>query len=146
MKANAISFQERIKFMTLTSQNKEASLLENPLVLQRLEGLVVFLGGTYAWTMLGGAWWLFLLLLLTPDVSMIGYLVNARVGAAIYNLIHSYTLPALSLAFGLWFNIPVLMFGGILVLAHIGMDRTLGYGLKFGSGFRDTHLGKVGRG
>jgi hypothetical protein len=132
--------------MTLTSQNRKTGLLENPTALQRLEGFILFVAGIYAWLAFGGAWWLFLLLLLTPDVSMLGYLVNARVGAAIYNLIHSYTLPALSLAFGLWFNIPVLMFGGILVLAHIGMDRTLGYGLKFGSGFRDTHLGKVGRG
>lgn len=131
--------------MTLTSQNEKTNLLENPRMLQRLEGLTLFLAGVYAWIALGGAWWLFLLLLLTPDISMLGYLLNARVGAAIYNLIHSYLLPALSLAFGLWFNIPVFTFAGILVLAHIGLDRTLGYGLKLPSSFQDTHLGKIGK-
>jgi hypothetical protein len=118
--------------------------LTNAILLQRLEGLVLFLAGLYAWTALGGAWWLFLLLLLTPDVSMLGYLVNARVGATTYNLVHSYLLPALSLAFGLWLNVPILTFAGILVLAHIGLDRMLGYGLKLPSSFQDTHLGKIG--
>jgi Domain of unknown function (DUF4260) len=119
--------------------------LTNPNLLQMLEGLVLFLAGLYTWIALGGAWWLFLLLLLTPDVSVLGYLVNPRVGAALYNLVHSYPLPALSLAFGLWLNIPVLTFTGVLVLAHIGIDRMLGYGLKLGSSFQDTHLGKIGR-
>jgi Domain of unknown function (DUF4260) len=119
--------------------------LTNVNVLQRLEGLVLFIAGVYAWIALGGAWWLFALLLLTPDVSMLGYLLNTRVGAATYNLIHSYLLPALSLAFGLWLNIPFLTFAGILVLAHIGWDRMLGYGLKLPSSFQDTHLGKIGR-
>jgi Domain of unknown function (DUF4260) len=120
--------------------------LANANLLQRLEGFVLFIAGLYAWVALGGAWWLFLLLLLTPDVSMLGYLVNARVGAALYNLVHSYPLPTLSLAIGLWLNIPVLTFAGVLVLAHIGVDRMLGYGLKFGSSFQDTHLGKIGKG
>lgn len=131
--------------MRLTSRNKKTGLLENPVALQRLEGLVFFVAGVYAWLAFGGAWWLFLLLLLTPDISMLGYLVNARVGAVIYNLVHSYFLPALSLALGLWFNLPVLTFAGILVLAHIGWDRLLGYGLKFGSDFKDTHLGRIGK-
>ena len=120
-------------------------LLENPVALQRLEGLVLFVAGIYAWLAFGGAWWLFLLLLLTPDISMLGYLVNARVGANVYNLVHSYLLPAAILAFGLWLNVPILTFAGVLVLAHIGWDRMLGYGLKFSSGFQDTHLGKIGR-
>jgi Domain of unknown function (DUF4260) len=121
------------------------NVLTNPVTLQRLEGLVLCSGGIYAWFALGGTWWLFLLLLLTPDVSMLGYLVNVRVGAALYNLIHSYPLPALILAVGLWLNLPVLTFAGVLVLAHIGWDRILGYGLKLPSGFKDTHLGRIGR-
>lgn len=121
-------------------------VLTNPVTLQRLEGLVLFLGGIYAWIVLGGVWWLFLLLLLTPDISMVGYMVNARVGAAIYNLVHSYPFPALSLVLGLWLSIPVLTFAGILVLAHIGWDRMLGYGLKLPSSFQDTHLGRIGKG
>jgi Domain of unknown function (DUF4260) len=121
------------------------NVMTNPVTLQRLEGLILSSGGIYAWLALGGTWWLFLLLLLTPDVSVLGYLVNARLGATIYNLIHSYPLPALILAVGLWLNIPVLTFAGVLVLAHIGWDRMLGYGLKLPSGFKDTHLGNLGR-
>lgn len=119
--------------------------LTNVNILQRLEGLTLFIAGVYAWIALGGAWWLFVLLLLTPDISMLGYLLNPKVGAALYNLVHSYILPAANLALGLWLNIPVLTFAGILVLAHIGLDRTLGYGLKLGSRFQDTHLGTIGR-
>jgi hypothetical protein len=120
------------------------TLFVNPVLLQRLEGLVLFLAGVYAWLALGGSWWLFLLLLFTPDISVLGYLRNARVGAAIYNLVHNYLLPALSLALGIGFNLPGLTFAGILVLAHIGLDRTLGYGLKLSSSFQDTHLGRIG--
>jgi hypothetical protein len=83
--------------------------------------------------------------LFTPDISVLGYLRNARVGAAVYNLVHNYLLPALSLALGIGFNLPGLTFAGILVLAHIGLDRTLGYGLKLSSSFQDTHLGRIGK-
>jgi hypothetical protein len=121
------------------------TILTNPVALQRLEGLVLFAAGVYAWLTLGGSWWLFLLLLLTPDISMLGYLRGPKLGAAIYNLIHSYPLAAVCLAAGLVGSIPSLTFAGIIVLAHIGWDRMLGYGLKFGSGFKDTHLGSLNR-
>jgi hypothetical protein len=124
---------------SVTSKN----ILTNPIVLQRLEGLVLFAGGIYAWSALEGIWWLFLVLLLTPDISMLGYLVNPELGAAVYNLVHSYPLAALCLAAGLWLTVPTLTFVGVIVLAHIGWDRMLGYGLKLESGFKDTHLGKL---
>lgn len=117
-------------------------VLTNPMVLQRLEGLVLFGGGIWAWFAFGGSWWVVLLILL-PDLSMLGYLVNPRVGAAIYNLIHSYPLPALLLVLGILTHTQALT--GILLLAHIGMDRAAGYGLKLASGFQDTHLGRIGR-
>jgi Domain of unknown function (DUF4260) len=141
MKTNSVSFRKEQTMKSIAMND----LLTNPVTLQRLEGLVLFTGSIYAWFALGGSWWLFLLLLLTPDISMLGYLVNARVGARLYNVIHSYPLPAASLALGLWLNIPMLTFAGVLVLAHIGWDRMLGYGLKLGSSFQDTHLGRIGR-
>jgi hypothetical protein len=119
------------------------NILINPVALQRLEGLALFAAGVYAWFALGGVWWLFLLLLLTPDISMLGYLGNAKLGAAFYNLVHSYPLAALCLAASLLLAMPALTFAGIILLAHIGWDRMLGYGLKFGSGFKDTHLGSL---
>jgi hypothetical protein len=127
------------------NSNSRAGLLENPVTLQRLEGFVLFTAGLYAWFALGGSWWLLLLLLFTPDASMLGYAANPKLGAGVYNLVHSYLLPAFALALGLWLNVPVLIFAGVLVLTHIGLDRMLGYGLKFDSGFKDTHLGKIGR-
>jgi hypothetical protein len=120
-----------------------SGFLSNPNLLQRLEGLTLFAAGVCAWFMLGGSWWLLLLLMFTPDASMLGYLVNPKIGAALYNLIHSYPLPALALSIGLWLNTPALIFTSILILVHIGLDRALGYGLKLSSSFKDTHLGSI---
>lgn len=121
------------------------SLWTNPNMLLKLEGVAVFLGGLGAWLALGGPWWLFLLLLLTPDVSMLGYAAGPRIGAFVYNLVHSYPLPAALLALGLLVHNPVLALAGALILAHIGWDRVWGYGLKLPSSFQDTHLGRIGR-
>ncbi|WP_299433501.1 DUF4260 family protein [uncultured Meiothermus sp.] len=120
-------------------------VLTDPVMLQRLEGLVLSVGGVWAWLALGGAWWLLLLLFLLPDLSLLGYLVGDKVGAAAYNLVHSYPLGAVLLAAGLMWQIPLLLLAGILLLAHIGGDRALGYGLKLPTGFQDTHLGRAGR-
>lgn len=97
----------------------------------------------YGW--LGGPWLLVLPLLLLPDVSIVGYLANPRVGAFTYNLVHNWAsgLAVLGLAAATG-NVPVAMLGAVLV-AHVGMDRALGYGLKLPTSFRDTHLGRIGR-
>jgi Domain of unknown function (DUF4260) len=129
----------------LSTQLSSKNFLVNPVLLQRLEGLVVFIAGLCGWLFWGASWWLFLLLLLTPDLSMLGYLLNARVGAALYNLVHSYPLAAVLLTAGLWFGVPLLSFAAVIMLAHIGWDRMLGYGLKFPSSFHDTHLGRIGK-
>lgn len=90
-----------------------------------------------------GSWWLFGLLLLAPDVSMLGYLAGRGVGAAVYNVFHSYPLPAVLGGFGLLAGAPLAVAVALVWFAHIGMDRMLGYGLKYGTGFKDTHLGRV---
>ncbi len=136
MKTNVASFEGK-------KGNFLVQFLTNPIALQRLEGLVVLIGSLWAWHTLGGNWWAFVLLLLTPDLTLLGYLINPKIGAALYNLIHSYPLSALALGIGLAFNLPWLALAGVLVLAHIGMDRTVGYGLKLASGFKDTHLGQM---
>ena len=58
-------------------------------------------GGAASYWLNGEPWWLFALLLLAPDVSMVGYLAGPRVGAALYNAFHSYPLPAALGIFGL---------------------------------------------
>ncbi len=111
--------------------------------LLQLEGLVLFVGAAAAYTVLGGSWVLFLLLLLAPDLSMLGYLVDTRVGAAVYNLVHTYALPGILFVFGCALTTPLLMQIALIWFAHIGMDRTLGYGLKYPTEFKDTHMQHV---
>jgi hypothetical protein len=96
---------------------------------------------TYALS--GGSWWVFALLLLTPDLSALGYLVNVRVGAATYNLVHTQILPAVLLAVGYFSGRQVLIYLALIWLGHIGLDRLAGFGLKYPTKFQDTHLQRV---
>lgn len=126
-----------------------ASTIDRPhpldaIVLQRLEGLVALGIGIALYVWLGQSWLVFALLLLVPDVTMLGYLRSARSGALVYNLGHSYVAPGLlalaSLVLG-----PTAMGLAAIWTAHIGIDRLLGYGLKLDTGFEHTHLGLIGK-
>ena len=99
-------------------------------------------GGALYW-LVGESWWLFALLILTPDASMLGYLLGPRAGAAAYNTFHSYPLPAVLAGFGLLMGVPLAVAAALVWFAHIGADRMLGYGLKYPTGFGDTHLGRL---
>jgi hypothetical protein len=113
--------------------------------LLRLEGLVVLLAAVCAYAWLGGAWGLFALLLLAPDLAMVGYRFGPVVGAAAYNAVHTYLAPAALGAAGLALGAPIMQALALIWIAHIGLDRGLGFGLKYTTGFGDTHLGRVGR-
>jgi hypothetical protein len=111
----------------------------------RLEGVAALIAGIAVFGRLGGDWpWLVPAILLV-DVSMVGYLRGPRVGAIIYNLAHQWAVALALLGAGLALNLPILALGGAVVVAHVGMDRALGYGLKLPTDFRDTHLGQIGR-
>lgn len=114
------------------------------LILQ-IEGLCVLFLSILAYGKLGIGWKFFFLLFLVPDVSMIVYLLNSKRGHLIYNVAHSYSFPLLLLGTGIYFNAPAWLATGLIWTAHIGFDRMLGYGLKYSSGFRFTHLGVIGR-
>ncbi len=117
-----------------------------PLVfLLRLEGLAaaVFAAVLYAHT--GASWWLFAALWLAPDLSMLGYLVNANIGARIYNAIHSYVTPATLAVCSMLLGSAAVMPIALIWVNHIGVDRLLGYGLKYPAGFGWTHLGRMGK-
>jgi hypothetical protein len=111
----------------------------------RAEGVAAFAAGLAGFLFLGLPWWAFALLLIVPDVSMVGYLRGPRVGAILYNLVHDLAtgvaVAGLGLAIG---SVPLAAAGAILV-AHSGIDRIAGYGLKYPDGFRHTHLGWIGR-
>ena len=112
-------------------------------VILRLEYLAMFLLSAYAFTALPVAWWWFLVLLLVPDIGMIGYAINTRVGAFTYNLFHNILLAIAVLAIGLFACSNIVIAMGIILFAHVSMDRFLGYGLKYSDSFRHTHLGNI---
>lgn len=93
----------------------------------------------------GVSWWLFAALILAPDVSMLGYLAGRRIGAIAYNAFHILIVPLLLLLFGHLSGHVVAIAVALIWIAHIAIDRALGYGLKLPSGFQDTHLGRIGR-
>jgi len=117
--------------------------LTQPRWLLRTEGGVLLGTVLLAWALSGGSWWLFALLLLAPDLSALGYLVNVRVGAATYNLVHTQVLPVLLLALGYFSGHQLLIELALIWLAHIGLDRLAGFGLKYPTKFQDTHLQRV---
>ena len=113
--------------------------------LLRAEGAATLGAAVLVWGAAGGNWLLFPLLLLVPDLSVIGYLRGPRVGAIAYNLVHNFVVPLMLALAGWWYQIPWLFLAGSLLLAHVGLDRMLGYGLKYPTAFTDTHLGRIGR-
>ena len=111
----------------------------------RIEAAAILAGALWAYSRLDLGWPMFALLFLVPDLSMLGYLAGKRIGAASYNLAHSYATPAILAAIALALHaqaaLPVLL----IWAAHIAFDRLLGYGLKYATAFGDTHLGRVGK-
>lgn len=111
----------------------------------RLEGIVLLAAALIAYSTTDQAWWLVALTLLLPDLTMIGYLGGPRLGSRLYNLGHGTPLPAATVALGWWQDKSVVVALGLVWLAHIGLDRLLGYGLKYSDHFQHTHLGRLGR-
>lgn len=115
------------------------------ITLLRLDGLVVAVAAIGAYTVLGGNWWIFALLILAPDLSMLGGLAGPAIGARTYNLVHSYFVP-IAIATAGWFAGAAFLIPYMLIwVAHIAIDRALGYGLKYPASFSETHLGLIGK-
>jgi hypothetical protein len=110
----------------------------------RLEGLTLFTGMTLLYAVWGGSWWIYAFLFLVPDLSFAAYLAGPRVGAFVYNTAHSYMAPMSLMTTGFALDSPLTLSIAMIWLAHIGIDRALGYGLKYQAGFTFTHLGRIG--
>ena len=121
------------------------SLLTDPIRLQRLEGGILLALSLLLYWRHGTSWLLFILLILAPDLFMLGYLRGPRAGAAVYNLGHTWLLPGLIGAAGLLGGSQLAISVALIWFGHIGVDRLLGYGLKHPTVFQDTHLGRIGR-
>ncbi len=110
----------------------------------KLEEVLMFVLGIYLFNQLDYAWWWFLVLILAPDIGMVGYLFNNKIGAFTYNLFHHKGLAILVYLAGAYFSIPLCQLIGIILFSHSALDRAMGYGLKHEKGFKFTHLGEIG--
>ena len=111
----------------------------------RLEGAAAFAAAIALYGHDGFSWLAFAVLFLAPDLSMLAYLVGPRAGAFAYDLVHTYALALPLAVAGFAVGSTVASALALIWIAHIGFDRMLGYGLKYRSGFGDTHLGRIGR-
>lgn len=106
----------------------------------RAEGLAILVVALAAYHLTGASWWIFAVLFLTPDLSMLGYLAGPRTGALCYNLVHSYVTVLAAGVILHVLSVPFALPLSAILVAHIGFDRALGFGLKRTTGFKDTHL------
>lgn len=111
----------------------------------QLESIALFAFGIFLFSQLEFAWWYFPALILLPDLSMIGYAFGNKVGAILYNFFHHQLLGIGIYILGFYGENQWMELMGIILFAHSAMDRIFGYGLKYYSGFRDTHLGRIGK-
>lgn len=114
--------------------------------LLKLEDLSEFLFSIFVFSRLDFAWWWFPALILLPDLSMVGYVVNPRVGAWLYNFFHHKGLGLFIGGVGFFLQNQQIILLGTILFGHSAMDRCFGYGLKYGDSFQNTHLGRIGKG
>lgn len=113
--------------------------------LLKAEELLLFIFCIYLFSLTDYSWWLFPALLLLPDLSMIAYLLNPKIGAICYNLAHHKGIAIGFLVLGWHYALSAIALTGIILLAHSAMDRVFGYGLKYTDSFQHTHLGMLNR-
>lgn len=114
-----------------------------PAALLRLEGTAVLLAAVLAYGYLGYNWWIFLLLLLWPDIALLLYAARPRLGIIAYNLLHTTIWPLILMAASFAFSWHLGAQIALIWLAHIGMDRLVGYGLKYPDDLKETHLQRI---
>ena len=111
----------------------------------KLEESALFIFGIFLFNQLSFEWWWFLVLILAPDLSMLGYVFGNKTGAFFYNIFHHKGIALLIYALGFYLNIEIIQIAGIILFSHSAMDRMFGYGLKYEKGFKYTHLGEIGK-
>lgn len=112
--------------------------------LLKLEELGQFILSILLFNLLDYAWWVFPACILLPDLSMIGYLANPKIGAWVYNFFHHKLVAIIVISLGFWLDHSLLSLVGITLFGHLAMDRVYGYGLKYKEDFKSTHLGWIG--
>lgn len=130
-------------FAAPLEQTQRATPRSTVRMILRAEGLPLFVAGAVAYGTLDGPWLAFVPLLLAPDLSAVGYVRGTRLGSMTYNLAHNLVTAGALLGLGLWLGVGWLAVAGSVAVAHVGMDRLSGYGLKYPTTFKDTHLQHV---
>ena len=124
--------------------------------LLKLEELAQFIPCLAALILTGADWWWYMLLFIGPDIGMLGYLVNTKIGGFTYNMLHHKAVAMVIF----WLSVELgyigddgdpkvhleLAYTSLVLYGHASMDRIFGYGLKFGDNFHHTHLGWIGKG
>jgi hypothetical protein len=118
-------------------------MLTRPAIILRGEGAALLIASVFLYKLTHGSWLLFATLFLAPDLSMLGYLGNPRVGADLYNFAHTLSVPFVMIGAGFLLGRWQIFPFALIWIAHIGLDRFLGYGLKYPTHFKDTHLQHV---
>lgn len=113
--------------------------------LLKLEELAMFALSLWAFSLTEISWWWFAGLFLLPDLGMIGYLLDEKIGTWTYNLFHHKGIALFIFGLGLFMNNQILEIAGIILFSHSSFDRIMGYGLKYEKGFKFTHLGEIGK-
>lgn len=111
----------------------------------KLEELAMLLLGIWAFSLLNFSWWWFAGLFFVPDIGILGYLFNNKIGAACYNIFHHKGIAIILGILGILLKIEAMQLAGVILFAHSSFDRVLGYGLKYEKGFKFTHLGEIGK-
>jgi hypothetical protein len=114
-----------------------------PRQLLHIEGAALLAAATVLYAQSDGSWWLYALLFFAPDLAMVGYMAGGRIGAIVYNLAHTVSVPLVLGMIGIVVDSDLAIQVALIWTAHIGFDRLLGYGLKYPDGFKETHLGRV---
>ncbi len=110
----------------------------------QLEELILLMASIYGFYLLNVEWWFYFLLVLGPDISMLGYLAGNKPGAIVYNIFHHKGIAVRIFLVGIIAQIWSMEVVGILLFGHSSMDRMFGYGLKYFTSFKQTHLGEIG--
>lgn len=110
----------------------------------KIEELIMLFFSVYLFSNLTFNWWWYLILFLLPDISFLGYVVNNKIGAFLYNVFHHKGLAISIYMLGIYLSNEYLQLAGIILFGHSSFDRILGYGLKYTNSFNNTHLGKIG--
>ncbi len=108
----------------------------------RTEELFLFIGSLFLFNELNCSWWVLIIFFLFPDISMLGYYINNKFGALIYNIVHFRAISIMLFLIGIYFSNEILKLIAIILFSHSTLDRVFGYGLKLKS-FKETHLGKI---